>query len=54
MNFLEQKTNQEAGKPALLCFKPEERPTGCRITSFIKAIMYNYYINLSLKKGEKK
>lgn len=26
---------QEAGTPALLCFEPEELPTGCRITSFI-------------------
>lgn len=26
---------RETGTPALLCFKPEERPAGCRITSVI-------------------
>lgn len=35
MNHQEQKMIREAGTPALLCFKPEEQPTGCRITSFI-------------------
>lgn len=35
MNHQEQKMIREAGTPALLCFKPEEQPTDCRITSFI-------------------
>lgn len=36
MNFLtEKRMIREAGTPALLRFKPEELPAGCRITSVI-------------------
>ena len=34
---------REAGTPALLCFEPEEQPTGCRITSFINMIIASMY-----------
>ena len=33
------KMNREAGTPALLRFKPEELPAGCRITSVINMII---------------
>ena len=32
---IKEKRIQETGTPALLRFKPEERPAGCRITSVI-------------------
>ncbi len=38
MNKIKEKRIQETGTPALLHFKPAERPTGCRITSVINRI----------------
>jgi len=35
MISVKEKRIQEAGTPALLCFKPEELPADCRITSVI-------------------
>jgi len=63
---ISRKSSQETGTPALLCFKPEERPADCRITSVINMkyqgtgctciFSHTYlntlklYINLSLEK----
>lgn len=55
-NNARNKVIQETGTPALLYFKPEERPTDCRITSFIKMIRIygsSKYLNLSFSNGEK-
>lgn len=37
---LKEEMTQETGTPALLCFKSEEQPADCRITSIIILCIY--------------